>query len=68
MTTLPAIDIDYDKLLDSPTQKRVREMVVPEPDEEPAAEDRKEAGRRCPGNPDDSPEGVNYAQHWLCMS
>ena len=34
MTTLTHIDIDYDKLLDTPTQKRVREMNVPEPDEE----------------------------------
>ena len=53
MTTLTHIDIDYDKLLDTPTQRRVREWVVPETDEEPTAEDRREAGRRLAGNPDD---------------
>lgn len=61
MTTLTQLDIDTDHLppgvgpdfCDSPTQRRVREWVVPETDEEPTAEDRREAGRRLAGNPDD---------------
>ena len=66
MTPLTDIDIDYDKLgkaMESDVVRRVRELQnVPAPDEEPTAEDRREAGRRLAGNPDDTPElRSNYA-------
>jgi len=48
-----AIEVAQESM-ETDVQKWLRGVVVPEPDDEPDAEERREAGPRMPGNPDDS--------------